>query len=286
MLGALFGFNGRLSRAGFWEVLASVSLIDAAFLIGRMYVADSGLPGGNGPQSPLSLGVIGWSPWAIAVFTLWALLAAMVKRCHDRGRTGALVLVGLIPVIGWLWLLVDLFVLPGARGGSRPGGAPRRAESAQPSRFSWAEPAAAAEPVGHDPWPPYDQGPAPIQPQPAAEVPREPAPPAAVHEPEADVHRLHEPEAKVGDVAEVAAHAEVIRPEAESPSYGRVTTIELFGHDHAEPEAQAETASETAPEPERPRELVFEPAQAPPLAPAHAAGWDPMEAPLVLPPRR
>lgn len=145
MLGALFGFKGRLSRPGFWEVLASIVLIDVALLVGRMFVADSGLPGGHGPQSPLSTSVAHWTPWVLGVFTAWGLLAAMVKRCHDRGHTGAWVLLALLPVIGWLWLLVDLFVLAGSTGKNRYGRPPHAPASDLPPAFTWsAEPAVAA----------------------------------------------------------------------------------------------------------------------------------------------
>ena len=119
MLGALFGFKGRLSLPGFWEVLASIVLIDAALLIGRMYVADAGFPGGLGPQ--LDGPILTWTPWVVAIFTVWSLLAALVKRCHDRDRSGASVLWLLVPVIGWLWLLVDLFLLPGTSAKTRYG---------------------------------------------------------------------------------------------------------------------------------------------------------------------
>ena len=137
MLGALFGFKGRLSRPGFWEVLASIFLIDVALLVGRMFVEVSGLPGGYGLRSPLVAGVTHGIPWVLVILTVWSLLAATVKRCHDRGRTGALVLVALIPVIGWLWLLVDLFVLPGSKGKNRYGRAPHGPAADEASAIRW-----------------------------------------------------------------------------------------------------------------------------------------------------
>ena len=145
MLGALFGFGGRLSRPGYWEVLMSIVLIDVALVIGRMFVADSGLPGGYGPSSPLAQALLQAMPWVLGVFTLWSLLAAAIKRCHDRDRSGALVLVGLIPVIGWLWLLIDLVFLEGTEGKNRYGRAPHSPVGDSRSEFTWgSEPAAAA----------------------------------------------------------------------------------------------------------------------------------------------
>jgi uncharacterized membrane protein YhaH (DUF805 family) len=148
MLGALFGFKGRLSLPGFWEVLASVALIDAALLIVRIYLADAGLPGGPGPDSPIAAGFATWTPWLLTVFTAWSLLAAMVKRCHDRGRSGASVLWLLVPVIGWLWLLVDLFLMPGVRGKASHAGRPRAPAREPRPTFNWdAEPAPAVLPA-------------------------------------------------------------------------------------------------------------------------------------------
>ena len=148
MLGALFGFGGRLSRPGYWEVLMSIVLIDVALVIGRMFVADSGLPGGYGPSSPLAQALLQATPWVLGFFTLWSLLAAAIKRCHDRGRTGFLLLVGLIPVFGWLWLLIDLFFLEGSEGRNRYGRAPHAPVADTQSGFTWgadpAPPAAAA----------------------------------------------------------------------------------------------------------------------------------------------
>ncbi|HEY5410398.1 MAG TPA: DUF805 domain-containing protein [Caulobacteraceae bacterium] len=144
MLGAMFGFKGRLSRPGFWEVLASIVLIDVALALGCMVVADGG-------QNPLSQGLLRAAPWMIVLFTAWSLLAASIKRFHDRDRTGLMILIVLIPVIGWLWLLVDLLVLEGTEGRNRFGRAPHSPEAEPRSRFSWdVEPAAAAAPVKYD----------------------------------------------------------------------------------------------------------------------------------------
>ena len=195
MLGALFGFTGRLSRPGFWEVLFSIVLIDVLLVLGRMYVADSGVPWGAGPSSGLSLALVAAIPWVFGVFTAWSLLAAMVKRCHDRGRSGALILIGLIPVVGWLWLLIDLFVLEGEERRNRYGRPPHApaAQAAPRAGFDWGpEPAAAPEPLAAAPAqaPP----PEPAAPEPAAPEPGRPIPVLAsvgaldgpVHEPEAE----------------------------------------------------------------------------------------------------
>lgn len=44
-----------------------------------------------------------------------------VKRCHDRGRSGWFLLINFIPIIGALWLWVELCFLRGTKGPSRFG---------------------------------------------------------------------------------------------------------------------------------------------------------------------
>ena len=270
MLSALFGFKGRLSRPGFWEVVFSIVLIDVLLLLGSMYVADSGLPGGLGPSSGPSRALLAIAPWAFVVFTAWSLLAAMVKRCHDRSRSGLLVLVGLIPVIGWLWLFVDLFVLEGVEGKNRYGRPPHShgvdGEAASRSRFDWgAEPTVPSEPAfAAAPFEP--PAPEPLAPEAIAE-------PLQVHADTVDVyvpeHPAPEPEA-VGELPpepEVAAEPQpaqsVVEPVAEAVPE---TLIEHGAAAEPEPEVVAESASkpaespaEPAPERELPLREIAEP---------------------------
>ncbi|MEE9544269.1 MAG: DUF805 domain-containing protein [Rhodospirillales bacterium] len=54
-------------------------------------------------------------------FFFWTSLAVGAKRCHDRGRSGWFQLISLIPLIGSLWLLVELGFLKGKEGENRFG---------------------------------------------------------------------------------------------------------------------------------------------------------------------
>ena len=42
--------------------------------------------------------------------------AVGVKRCHDRGKSGWWCLLALVPILGWIWALVDLGILKGQPG--------------------------------------------------------------------------------------------------------------------------------------------------------------------------
>ena len=236
MLGALFGFNGRLSRAGFCEVLASVVLVDAALLIAWIYVADSGLPGGYGPQSSLAQNVVIWAPWAAAVFTLWSLLAAMIKRSHDRGRSAASVFWLLVPVIGWLWLVVDLFLLAGTRGKNRYGGAPHGPDPDSRPAFNWSadpSPVAATAPLA--PAPAHAEVGPPPESHSAPAAPEDHHSPDAIHAGEHD-HHAHD-------------HGHDVHPN-DSHAHAPPSLAEPDAHGHEAPATHAQDQHAPAHEPD------------------------------------
>ncbi len=267
MLGALFGFRGRLSRPGFWEVVMSIVLIDVALIIGRMYLADSGLPGALAPSSQLSQALMGAVPWVLVVFTLWGLLAASVKRCHDRGRTGFLVLVGLIPLIGWLWLLIDLFVLEGTEGRNRYGKVPHGPDSPGRGRFEWASEPAAAEPAAAEPAPAPAAGHMMLDPEPSFDHHAAP--------PEAAEPRAPEPVAETHEVQAEAAAAPALE---EPPSVDEADHAAIDHDPH--PQSAPATVHEPEHEPAH-AEPAPEPVRRHEEAPAPEP-YDPLTAPLVL----
>ncbi len=128
MLATLFGFQGRLSRAGFIEVLLSVLLVDVAVVLAAKYLQEYGLAGAVAPGDSVASGLAVAAPVVLALFTAWTVLAATAKRAHDRNRTGWLVLLAIVPVVGWAWLLIDLFALKGTKGRNAFGRAPLGAD--------------------------------------------------------------------------------------------------------------------------------------------------------------
>ena len=52
---------------------------------------------------------------------IWISFAVMVKRCHDRDKTGWFIFIMLVPLIGPIWLLVELGFLRGTTGPNRYG---------------------------------------------------------------------------------------------------------------------------------------------------------------------
>jgi uncharacterized membrane protein YhaH (DUF805 family) len=75
-----------------------------------------------------------WSGWwtrmgpsfaLIGCILLWPRLAISIKRLHDRGKSGLWILLVFIPVLGWLWLLVDMGFLDGTPGPNKFGPSPK-----------------------------------------------------------------------------------------------------------------------------------------------------------------
>jgi uncharacterized membrane protein YhaH (DUF805 family) len=89
-------FTGRARRSEYWffflfTVLASLvgSILDGIFRL------RGGAYGGTGPIQGL-----------IQLALLLPGLAVGARRLHDTGRSGWWLLIGLIPVVGWIFLLV------------------------------------------------------------------------------------------------------------------------------------------------------------------------------------
>jgi uncharacterized membrane protein YhaH (DUF805 family) len=113
MLQTLFGFAGRLSRTGFWEVIVSVLLLDVAAAVAGVTALEHAFPDNRFVTASSAYQAVSWSLFAVAVLSVWAIAAAHVKRAHDLGH-GAIFLIWLVvPVIGWLWLAYELGFQPG-----------------------------------------------------------------------------------------------------------------------------------------------------------------------------
>ena len=97
----LFSFQGRVPRRVYWGV-GIVSVV--------IYMV---LAGGLSAISPEAGGVV-----AVILYIplIWISLAVGVKRWHDRGKSGWWVLIGLIPIIGGIWTLIECGCMRGDMG--------------------------------------------------------------------------------------------------------------------------------------------------------------------------
>ena len=114
----LFGFQGRVNRARFWYVHLTILLAEAAFLAAILIPALLA----NDPEmlanSAVTINLVGA---LIFIPLFWISMAVMVKRCHDRDRTGWFIFIMLVPLIGPIWLLIELGFLRGTHGPNRYG---------------------------------------------------------------------------------------------------------------------------------------------------------------------
>jgi uncharacterized membrane protein YhaH (DUF805 family) len=112
-----FDFRGRSRRKEFWTFyLTNIGIWIGFGVVGL-------LNGEDGSE------LDGWG-MAGGVFMLALLipmLAASVRRLHDTGRTGAWVFINLIPLLGWITLLI--FQAQPGQSRSNPWGADPRLAS-------------------------------------------------------------------------------------------------------------------------------------------------------------
>jgi uncharacterized membrane protein YhaH (DUF805 family) len=122
----IFGFSGRLRRRDYWLIgigkfLASVVLL---LIVGAA-------TGDFGDRE-------GFGPFKIAQFvllfpSLWISIAIALKRCHDRDKGGGWVaFFWLVPVVGWIWGVVEMAFLDGTQGRNSYGKSPKGIGAADP----------------------------------------------------------------------------------------------------------------------------------------------------------
>lgn len=94
-LGKYATFSGRAKRPEYWWFVLFYFVAAAV-----LNVIDNALGLGTGPERQGGL-----LSYVFALGMLIPLLAALVRRLHDTGRSGWWALIGLIPIVGTLVLL-------------------------------------------------------------------------------------------------------------------------------------------------------------------------------------
>lgn len=107
----LFSFSGRIPRRIYWGATLLSTIVFYA-IFGIVFGLDEN-------AEPSTIGVI------VVLISLipmiWINLAVAVKRWHDRGKSGAMVLIGFIPLIGPIWTFVECGCLRGTLGPNQHG---------------------------------------------------------------------------------------------------------------------------------------------------------------------
>jgi uncharacterized membrane protein YhaH (DUF805 family) len=97
--------SGRSSRAEWWRVHILCGVL-AVMVEHAMF--DQLAPRAGGSMPAISL------LWPIASLALaWVSFASVVRRFHDRGKSGWWALLYFVPGIGWMWILIECGFLPG-----------------------------------------------------------------------------------------------------------------------------------------------------------------------------
>lgn len=112
----LFSFNGRLNRTRYW--VATVGIWSAYFLFVVAMFVIAALIQGTDADGNLIPGVLSEDALIFGAYlpVLWSMLAVQVKRWHDRGKPGSWILIGMVPIVGPIWSLVETGFMPGTPG--------------------------------------------------------------------------------------------------------------------------------------------------------------------------
>jgi uncharacterized membrane protein YhaH (DUF805 family) len=117
-------FNGRTARAPFWYyVLAYIVLYIAASILDGMFVGGGFTPYGGFYYHPQPFTGL------LALALLLPGLGISVRRLHDIDRSGWWILIGIIPIVGWL-LLIYWYAQPGTKGANKFGAEPEAVPAA------------------------------------------------------------------------------------------------------------------------------------------------------------
>jgi uncharacterized membrane protein YhaH (DUF805 family) len=107
---ALFSFQGRMCRSDYW-------------LKGFLPMLPFGIM-----NNILAYGIHeDWSRAIVivlAIASIWPTMALIIKRLHDRNHSGWFACIMLIPIVGPIWLIVEVWFLKGTNGPNRFGNDP------------------------------------------------------------------------------------------------------------------------------------------------------------------
>jgi uncharacterized membrane protein YhaH (DUF805 family) len=106
-----FSAEGRVNRQQWWLRLILPILVIMLVL----HLIDSIL---GTYDAELKVGIL---TGIFSLFTVIPGIIVYIKRFHDRDKSGWWVLIGIIPILGALWLLIELGFLAGTPGSNRYG---------------------------------------------------------------------------------------------------------------------------------------------------------------------
>ncbi len=113
--------EGRIGRGKFW--LGILGLIVAQLVLG-MILSIAGLMSVD-PETGMPVGTGYWiGIGLLCLVLLWPSICIYGKRYHDRDKSAWWMLIVFIPIVGWLWQLIECGLLKGSDGPNRFGDDP------------------------------------------------------------------------------------------------------------------------------------------------------------------
>jgi uncharacterized membrane protein YhaH (DUF805 family) len=111
-----FSLEGRIGRGKWW---LGILLLFIAQLVVFGTLAFFGLYSIDPAQEmTLSAALV---QLAVSIVFIWMSVCLGGKRYHDRDKSAWWMLIVLIPIIGWLWQIIELGLLKGTEGPNRFG---------------------------------------------------------------------------------------------------------------------------------------------------------------------
>lgn len=105
-------FEGRINRKPFW--MGVLVLIVANLVLGIIAgILDSILHTGFDRTGLFEI--------IVSLVLIYPSVALSAKRWHDRDKSAWWILISLIPIIGWIWALIETGFLSGTPGANRFG---------------------------------------------------------------------------------------------------------------------------------------------------------------------
>ncbi len=125
----LFSFEGRIRRLHLWLFFLVLTAVYGGVFwqFGHFHVEHDGINHDWYGPGAVVFGYVEHNPLIglFGVVAVWMKLAVLVKRWHDRDKSGWWVLITLVPVIGWAWQLIECGFLDGTPGPNRYGPSPK-----------------------------------------------------------------------------------------------------------------------------------------------------------------
>ncbi len=129
----LYSFSGRAGRMSF--ALTQIGVFTATYVFTFLVIVMTGA----GDESrtgvtPTDQAVVLAAGSVFYINMAWISLATAVRRCHDRGLSGWMLLFAMPPILGQLWLVLSLITGEGEPGRNRHGRRRPTFAAAEPAR--------------------------------------------------------------------------------------------------------------------------------------------------------